>query len=79
MITLVTATAAGRTNAANTSGSLALIAILTLLALLIQKELAAASNKPWARQYARLLNVPIVPLLLVFAVVVGAKIAEALQ
>ena len=49
-----------------------------LLALLVQKELASASESRYARVLSRVLNVAIVPLLLGFAYIVAVKVIEAL-
>lgn len=61
------------------AGSLALAGILVLLALLIQKELASASEGRFARALDRVVTVAIVPLLLTFVTVVVARVVEALQ
>ena len=55
------------------------IALITLLVLLATKELAGASESGSARRVASLLNVPIVPLLIWFVVIVALRIAEILD
>jgi hypothetical protein len=60
-------------------GSLALAGILVLLTLLVQKELASASESRFARTLSRVVTVAIVPLLLAFVFIVAAKVVEALQ
>ena len=61
------------------AGSLAVIAILILLALLLQKEVATASANRRVRQFSRVLNISIVPLLLAFILVVFFKVTEVLN
>jgi hypothetical protein len=61
-----------------TAGSLAVVGILMLLALLVQKELASASDSRFALALSRIVNVAIVPLLLGFAFIVAVKVIEAL-
>lgn len=77
MITTVTTTTTTVTAVA--AASLALIAILTMLALLIQKEIIGGLNGERARRLSRALNVAIVPLVIVFVVTVGFKIADVLR
>ncbi|KPV52635.1 hypothetical protein SE17_14285 [Kouleothrix aurantiaca] len=77
MITTVTTTTTTVTTVA--AASLALIAILTMLALLIQKEIIGGLSGERARRLSRALNVAIVPLVIVFVVTVGFKIADVLR
>ena len=67
------------------AASFGLVAVLCLIAFLIAKELLDASadggaSMPlgWDAAMSRALTVPIVPLLLVFAVIVIVKILEVL-
>ena len=61
------------------AGSFAIIGILVLLALLIQKELtSAAEGKSWLR-LGKVLNIGIAPLLIAFVLVVVSKVAEVLK
>jgi hypothetical protein len=60
-------------------GSLALAGILVLLTLLVQKELASASESRFAQTLNRVVTVAIVPLLLAFVAIVAYKVVEALQ
>lgn len=50
-----------------------------LLTLLIQKELASASDSRYARTLSRIANVAMVPLLLGFVYIVAVKVIEVLQ
>jgi hypothetical protein len=76
--TVTTATIASITTVA-IAGSLALIGIFTLLALLVQKELTTSARGRFARALGRALNISIVPLLIAFAMIVAVKVAQALQ
>jgi len=76
--TVTTATVATITTVA-VAGSLVLIGIFTLLALLVQKELVTSARGRFARALGRVLNVGIVPLLIVFALVVAVKVVDALK
>lgn len=62
-----------------TSSALELVYIITLLLLLAQKFLVAASNSPFARLLSLALNIPLIPLLLKFILVVIVRILEILD
>jgi hypothetical protein len=74
---ITTATVSTVTSTAGFAASLGLIAVLTLISLLVAKELASASDERWQR-FGRGLNVAIVPLLMVFTAIVAAKVVEVL-
>ena len=78
MISTVTTTTVTTILTVASAGSLAVVGILLLLAFLIQKELASASESRFAVVLNRVLNVVIVPLLVAFAFIVAVKVAEAL-
>jgi hypothetical protein len=61
------------------AGSFALIGILVLFGLLIQKELASASDNPKLKKLGRAVNFAIIPLLIVFAMVVVHQVINTLQ
>ena len=79
MISTVTTSTVSILTTPAIAGSMALIAILILFALLLQKEVATASEDSRLRQLSRLLNISIVPLLLAFIVIVVYKVAEVLN
>jgi hypothetical protein len=79
VITSVTTATISTVTTISLAGSLALVAIFTLLAMLVQKELTTASRGRLARFLGRMLNVGILPLLVVFVVIVAVKVAEALN
>jgi len=78
MITTVTTTTTTVITTA-AAASLALIAILTLIALLIQKEIIGGLSGARAQRLGRALNIAIVPLVLVFIVTVAFKVADVLR
>jgi hypothetical protein len=60
-------------------GSFAIIGVLVLLALLIQKELTTASSDNRIRIFGKILNIGIFPLLIAFVMFVIAKIVEVIK
>lgn len=66
MVTIISAAPAATSTAI--SASMTLIAVLTLIVLLIQKEIASGLESAHAKQLSRALNVAIAPLLVIFAV-----------
>jgi hypothetical protein len=76
--TVTTATIVMVTSAA-IAGSFALVGIFTLLALVIQKELASSSKARFAKVLGQVLDIGIMPLLIVFALVVAVRVIEALR
>jgi hypothetical protein len=69
----------GGGNATFTAASLALIALLTLLALLIQKEIASGVEDTRARSISRALNVAIVPLIMAILITIVVKVIDSLR
>lgn len=63
----------------NMAGSFALIGILVLFALLLQKELASSSSSNLMRRMSRILNVAVFPLLIAFLLIAIFKVAEVLR
>jgi len=59
--------------------ALGLVAVITLIALLGVRELAAASDNGSHRLLARSLDIGIVPLIIAFAMIVAVKIVEILS
>jgi hypothetical protein len=79
MISTVTTSTISIVTTAALAGSVALIGILVLLALLIQKELATSGGNARLQKWSQRLNVAIVPLLIVFVLIVVFKVVEVLQ
>jgi uncharacterized BrkB/YihY/UPF0761 family membrane protein len=78
MISTITTSVVSSIATVAMAGSLALISIVTLVAMLIQKEFASPADKPTARALTRALNIGILPLVISFAVLVIFKIADEL-
>jgi hypothetical protein len=78
VLTVTITTVSTITSTAGFAGSLALIAVLALASVLVAKEFSTATNAPRLQRFGRGLNVAIIPLLMVFAGVVAAKLVEIL-
>jgi hypothetical protein len=78
MITTVTT---ATTTAVSTvgAGSLALVAICTVMILLLNKEMILVSKRDWALRLSKTLNVAIVPLLIVFVATIVVKVWDVLR
>lgn len=57
-------------------GSLGLIVVLTLVFLLIKKEILITSNHPIASKLRRVVNVALIPLLLAFAFIAFVNLVQ---
>lgn len=79
MISTVTTSTITTVTATGIAAGLGLIAILTLLGLLITRELAGASEQVRLRRAGQYLLVGIAPLFFVFAVIVVARVATVLN
>ena len=86
MISTVTSTTVSTiTSSASTvttgalAASLALVSVIILFVLLVQKELVTAADTPRFRALGRTLDVAIVPLLMAFAMIVVTRVAEGLR
>lgn len=79
MVSTVTSTTVTTVTLLGLSALLGLAAVLMLTGYLAARELLNASDKGRLRQLARRLNVAVIPLLVVFTVIVGTKVAEVLS
>ncbi len=79
MISTVTTSTVSTITTSAIAGSIALIGILVLLFLLIQKELASSASGTRLKTLGRVLNIGIVPLLMAFVVVVAVRVAQILR
>ena len=79
MISTVTTTAVSMLSNSAIAGSFAVIGMLVLVALLVQKEILSAPNDNHSQQLSRVMDVGILPLLLAFVLIVLFKIVEALN
>lgn len=61
------------------AGSFAIVGIIVLLGLLIQKELVSTSNSDRAKRLGKALNIGIYPLIIAFVFVVISKVMEVLK
>lgn len=80
--TATTSTVATITSATSaitgTPHTLALFAVLTLVVLLIQKEVLCAAGQSWQRAWSRGLNVALFPLAMATAAIVVSNVAQVL-
>ena len=78
MVSTVTSTTVTTVTLFGISALLGLAGVIMLITYLAAKEVLEASSHRRLRLLARRLNVAVVPLLLVFAAVVGSRIADVL-
>jgi ABC-type transport system involved in multi-copper enzyme maturation permease subunit len=83
MVTTVVTTTTVTTVTSLVGAALGVVAVLTLIVLLIAKELGSAEEESGRKSrrlafFLKAVNVPIVPLLAVFAAIVAAKVLEVL-
>jgi hypothetical protein len=76
VISTITAPVAAAGVSLASTNDLALIAVLTFIALVIQKEATGAAPEGRRGDLARGLNIGIVPLGLAFAVILGVRLAQ---
>ena len=78
MVSTVTTTTVSTVTTVAMAGSLCLIAVITLLMLLVQKEIIAVSEGSRAQVLVRTLNIAIAPLLMAFAMSIAVKVIQML-
>jgi hypothetical protein len=79
MVSIVTTSTVSVVTTAQFSGTLAVIAIVVLLALLVQKEIAKDSAKGLITQFNQVFNISVVPLLIAFLLIVFFNITKHLN
>ena len=79
MVSTVTSTTVTTVTLFGISALLGLAAVLMLISYLAARELLDASTHQRLRTLSRRLNVAVLPLLLVFAVIVGSRVADVLS
>jgi hypothetical protein len=79
MVSTVTTSTVSVVIIAQFSGTLAVIAIVVLLALLVQKEIAKDSAKGLITQFNQVFNISVVPLLIAFLLIVFFNITKHLN
>jgi hypothetical protein len=78
MVSTVTTTTVTTVTLFGISALLGLAAALMLIGYLVAREVLSASSNERLQLLGRRLNIAIVPLLLVFATIVGSRVADAL-
>ena len=79
MISTVTTSTVTILTTSAIAGSLALIGVLVLIALLVQKELTTSSGNSRWLQLGKILNIGILPFMIAFVLIVVFKVIEALN
>ena len=79
MVSTVTSTTVTTVTLFGISALLGLAAVLMLISYLAARELLDASSHQRLRTLSRRLNVAVLPLLLVFAAIVGSRVADVLS
>ena len=78
MVSTVTSTTVTTVTLFGITALLGLAGVLMLISYLVAKEVLSASPYQRLRLISRRLDVAVVPLLLVFAAIVGSRVVEAL-
>ena len=76
---IVTTTTVSMVSIYTLAGSLALISILAMTAMLVGKDVTSMVSSKRAKRINKSLNIAIFPLLVVFVFVVVAKVAEIIK
>ena len=79
MISTVTTSTVSTVTTAALAGSVALIGVLILFSLLIQKEVTTTSSSSRLQRLGKMLYIGIVPLLIAFVLIVAYKVMEVLR
>ncbi|MFC1936730.1 hypothetical protein ACFLYP_03595 [Chloroflexota bacterium] len=77
--TVVTTSTVSTVTATAITGSLALVGVFLLLALLIQKDATSAGEDKRTKRFNQALNIALPPLLVAFIVVAIVKISELIR
>ena len=79
MISTVTTSTVTTVTTVALAGSVALIEIVFLFMMLVQKEVTTASEDNRMNKLGKALNIAIIPLLIAFAVLAFVKLSEVLR
>jgi hypothetical protein len=79
MISTVTVSTVSTVTTTALAGSVALIGVLVLFSLLLQKEIATASSSERLQRLRKALNIGIIPMLFAFVLIVVYKVASVLN
>ncbi|MBI3160207.1 MAG: hypothetical protein HYZ26_11480 [Chloroflexi bacterium] len=77
--TVVTTSTVSIAVASAITGSLAVIGVLVLLSLLVQKEIFFSSGSKHSQRLSEVINIVLPPMLIAFVVIVLAKVLQAIQ
>ncbi len=77
--TVVTTSTVSTATATAITSSLAIIGIVVLLALLVQKEIFSSSEKKLSKRFNQALNIALPSMLIAFIMIVISKITQVLQ
>ena len=76
--TVVTTSTVSTATATAITGSLTIIGVIVLLALLVQKELFSSSENKQSVRFSQVLNIALPAMLIAFVMIVISKISEIL-
>lgn len=79
MISTVTTSTVSTVTTAAIAGSVALIGVLVLFVLLLQKEVTTASDSGQVKKFGKALSIGIVPLLIAFLLIVASRVMDVLK
>ena len=79
MISTVTTSTVSTVTTVALAGGAALIGILVLLALLIQKEIASSGGSTRLKKLGQALNIGIIPLVIAFLLIVVTRVSAVLR
>jgi hypothetical protein len=79
MTSTVTTTTVASVTTVTLFASFSLIIALTLLVLLIKKEIISSADYPWAKSLSQMLNVAIPPLFVVFVISAAINLLGVLR
>jgi hypothetical protein len=79
MISTVTLSTVSTVTTISIAGSLTLVAVLTFLLLLVQKEITTSVHDRIAHALGRALNVAIIPLFIAFVLIAIVRVLDVLK
>jgi hypothetical protein len=79
MISTVTTSTVSTVTTAAIAGSVALIGVVLLFALLFQKEITTADTSGRYKKLGQALLIGIIPLLIAFVLIVGSRVLDVLK
>jgi hypothetical protein len=79
MISTVTTSTVSTVSTVTLAGSFAVIGVLVLIGLLVQKELTTSTSNVRVQRLGKYVNIGIAPLLVAFVLIVITKVMEVLK